>query len=289
MTGGRLGDLDAYVPTADSGPGGAAPQGGGLVWLKNQYREALAQARREGKLVFVNFTGYACANCHWMKANMFTRPEIAAAMQNFVLVDLYGDGTDAASEENQKLELAKFQTVAEPYYAIMDPDENVIATFPGLTKDAAEFLAFLNKGAGVRGQGSGRAVSVSSVPAFQLLNGGSLDTAGKVTVVNFWATYCVPCIQEIPTFNKLHRELAAKGVAVVGVSMDEDGADLVQGFLKKHPMDYPVALGAPALNQQYKLDALPVTIVFDRAGKPVKRFDGYLREDELKSTISQAL
>jgi thiol:disulfide interchange protein DsbD len=291
MTGGRLGDLDAYVPVAEAGSGGAAPQAGGLVWLKNQYREALAQARRDGKLVFVNFTGYACANCHWMKANMFTRPEIAAAMQNFVLVDLYGDGTDAASEENQKLELAKFQTVAEPFYAILDPDENVIATFPGLTKDPAEFLAFLNKGARGQGPGAGAppVVAGGGLPTLTTLVGKPLDTAGKVTVVNFWATYCVPCIQEIPTFNKLHAELGSKGVTVVGVSMDEDGADLVQGFLKKHPMDYPVALGAPALNQQFKLDALPVTIVFDRSGKQVKRFDGYLKEDELKTAVSQAL
>lgn len=288
MTGGRLGDLDAYVPVAEAGSGGgAAPQGGGLVWLKNQYREALAQARREGKLVFVNFTGYACANCHWMKANMFTRPEIAAAMQNFVLVDLYGDGADAASEENQKLELAKFQTVAEPYYAIMDPDENVIATFPGLTKDAAEFLAFLNKGAA--GKPAPTQSAAAALPTLTTLAGKPVDTAGKVTIVNFWATYCVPCIQEIPTFNKLYSEIGSKGVSVVGVSMDEDGADLVQGFLRKHPMDYPVALGAPALNQQFKLDALPVTIVFDRAGKQVKRFDGFLKEDELKAAVNQAL
>ena len=287
MTGGRLGDLDAYVPVADAqSTGGAAPQGG-LVWLKDQYRDALAQARREGKLVFVNFTGYACANCHWMKANMFTRPEIAAAAQNFVLVDLYGDGTDAASEENQKLELAKFQTVAEPYYAILDPDENVIATFPGLTKDAPEFLAFLKKGAVAPPQQS--AAVPGGLPPLTTLTGTPVDTAGKVTVVNFWATYCVPCIQEIPTFNKLHRELASKGVTVVGVSMDEDGADLVQGFLKKHPMDYAVALGPPSLNQQYKLDALPVTVVFDRTGKQIKRFDGFLKEDELKAAVSQAL
>jgi thiol:disulfide interchange protein DsbD len=285
MSGGRLGDLDAYVPVADAGsaPGGGAASGG-LVWLKNQYREALAQARREGKLVFVNFTGYACANCHWMKANMFTRPEIAAAMQGFVLVDLYGDGTDAASEENQKLELAKFQTVAEPYYAILDPDENVVATFPGLTHDAGEFLAFLKKGA----TPAAPSASTGGVPALQALNGAPIDTAGKVTVINFWATYCVPCIEEIPTFNKLHRELGGKGVSVVGVSMDEDGKDLVEAFLKKHPMDYPVAMGSQALNQQYKLDALPVTVVFDRTGKQVKRFEGYLKEDELRTAVSQA-
>jgi thiol:disulfide interchange protein DsbD len=290
MFGGRLGDLDAYVPTADAAASqvaGAAGQSGGLVWLKNQYREALAQARREGKLVFVNFTGYACANCHWMKANMFTRPEIAAAMRNFVLVDLYADGADAESEANQKLEVAKFQTIAEPYYAILDPDENVIATFNGLTHDAPAFLAFLSKGSGIRDQGSG--VQASGVPQFKSLSGAPVDTAGKVAVVNFWATYCVPCIQEIPSFNKLHKELGAQGVAVVGVSMDEDGAELVAPFLKKHPMDYPVALGSADLNQQYKLDSLPVTLVFDRSGKLVKRFEGFLKEDELQAAVKAAL
>ena len=288
MFGGRLGDLDAYVPAAVGADSPSAAGGGaqsGLVWLKNQYREALDQARREGKLVFVNFTGYACANCHWMKANMFTRPEIAAAMRKFVLVDLYGDGTDAESEANQKLELAKFQTVAEPYYAIMDSDQNVIATFPGLTKDAAAFLAFLNKGSGVRDQEPGAA----AVPQVKSLTGAPIDTAGKVVVVNFWATWCVPCIQEIPSFNKLHKEFGGQGVAVVGVSMDEEGAERIEPFLKKHPMEYTVALGSPEMNQQYKLDSLPVTLVFDRSGKQVKRFEGFLKEDALQAAIKQAL
>ena len=132
--------------TQSTGIGGSS--GGGesaLAWMKNQYREALDRARREGKLVLVNFTGYACTNCHWMKANMFTRPEIAAAMKNFVLVELYTDGTDPESEANQKLQLAKFNTVAIPFYAILDPDEKVLATFPGSTSNASEYLAFLNK------------------------------------------------------------------------------------------------------------------------------------------------
>ena len=86
--------------------------GGGesaLVWMKNQYREALDRARREGKLVLVNFTGYACTNCHWMKANMFTRPEIAAAMKNFVLVELYTDGTDRSPKPIRKWKLVEIQ------------------------------------------------------------------------------------------------------------------------------------------------------------------------------------
>ena len=256
--------------------------------MKDQYREALDRARREGKLVFVNFTGYACTNCHWMTANMFTRPEIAAALQGFVLVQLYTDGTDAASETNQKLQLARFNTVAIPFYAILDPDEKVVATFAGLTKDPAEYLAFLKKAPAA----VPAAASPSGVPRVTSLDGSPVDPAtfaGKVVVVNFWATWCVPCIQEIPSFNKLNRDLAAKGVVVVGVSMDDEGAARVAPFLKKHPMDYTVALGSDALSKQFGLDSLPVTVVFDRNGKQVKRFEGFTPEGELRETIRQAL
>jgi len=293
MFGGKLGDLDAYVPLGTQSTGLGGPGGeSALVWMKNQYREALDRARREGKLVLVNFTGYACTNCHWMKANMFTRPEIAAAMKNFVLVELYTDGTDAESEANQKVQLAKFNTVAIPFYAILDPDEKVLATFPGSTSDAAEFLAFLNKPAPAAAPAVNAAAPPSAFPQASKLGGGSVDTAalsGKVVVVNFWATWCVPCIKEIPSFNKLHKDFAGKGVAVLGIAMDEEGISRVQPFLKKHPMDYAVGLGAEALNTQYNLDLLPVTLVFDRSGKQVKRFEGFTPEAELLSAVKQAL
>src|SRR5712691_12190400 len=81
-----------------------------------------------------------------MDANMFPRPEIAAALKDLVLVELFTDGTDQASEENQKLQDEKFATVAIPYYAIVDADGKVVATFPGLTKKTEEFLAFLKTG-----------------------------------------------------------------------------------------------------------------------------------------------
>jgi thiol:disulfide interchange protein DsbD len=298
MFGGKLGDLDAYVPLGTQ-PAGIGASGGesALVWMKNQYREALDRARREGKLVLLNFTGYACTNCHWMKANMFTRPEIAAAMKNFVLVELYTDGSDAESETNQKVQLAKFKTVAIPYYAIVDPndkDEKVLAEFPGSTRDSAEYLAFLNKPAptATAAAPASAPTQPAGLPQASKLEGGNIDTAalsGKVVVVNFWATYCVPCIREIPSFNKLHKDFAAQGVAVLGISMDEEGASRVQPFLKKHPMDYPVGLGGEALNQQYKLDELPVTLVFDRGGKQVKRFEGFTPEADLLSAVKQAL
>jgi thiol:disulfide interchange protein DsbD len=145
MFGARLGELDAFVPVAANGPLGAASAESGEAWMKNQYDAALEKARRENKLVLVAFTGYGCANCHWMKANMFTRSEIAAALKEFVLVELYTDGTDEASQKNQKFQEKQFSTIAIPYYALMNGDGKAVATFAGLTRDPQQFLAFLKK------------------------------------------------------------------------------------------------------------------------------------------------
>jgi thiol:disulfide interchange protein len=301
MFGGRLGFWDSYVPAADSAgaPGGAGSPAG-LAWMKNQYREALDQARREGKLVFVNFTGYACANCHWMESNMFPRPEIAAALRNFVLVELYTDGRDAESEKNVALEDAKFKTIASPFYVIMDPDEKVIATFDERTTDAKQFLAFLQKGAvsspaapaSRPDAAEADAANPAGLPRVIKLDGSPFDAtglSGKVVVVNFWATWCVPCLGEIPGFNKLHRDYGPKGVVVLGVSMDEEGAERVQPFLKKHPMEYNVALGGEPLSKQFALNELPVTVIYDRSGKQLKRFDGFTAASAIEAAVQQAL
>lgn len=146
LFGARLGDLDAFVPESNGETSGfastnAATQSAG--YFKNQLDAALAAAREQNKRVLVNFTGYACTNCHWMKANMFPRPEIQAAIKDLIVVDLYTDGTDAESEKNQQLEDRKFGTASIPFYALMDADQNVIATFPQLTRNPQEFLSFL--------------------------------------------------------------------------------------------------------------------------------------------------
>jgi thiol:disulfide interchange protein DsbD len=147
MFGLRLGEIEAYIPApseanATHPSAAAAPR-----WLKNDLAAALDQARADNKRILVAFTGYACTNCHWMKANMFTRPEVAQSLSGFVLVELYTDGTDTASERNQQLQDKLFQTVAIPYYAVLDASQNVVAASPGLTKDPQEFLSFLTRGA----------------------------------------------------------------------------------------------------------------------------------------------
>jgi thiol:disulfide interchange protein DsbD len=293
MSGGKLGLFDAYVPAAAESSTGAAS--GDLVWLRDRYQDALAQARREHKLVFVDFTGYACANCHWMRANVLSRPEFAALLNNFVLLELYTDGTDAASEANGKLELDRFGTVATPFYVILDSDGKLVDKWDeGRTNGAGEvakYLAWLQK----THQAAPAPAAVSAtidLPGLNTLEGTPLDTAalnGKVVVVNFWATWCIPCVGELPTFNKVHSDFASKGVAVIGIDMGDEGADKVRHFLQKHPIDYTVGMGGDALATKYKLESYPVTVVFDRAGKEVERFNESLTEKDLLAAVQKAL
>ena len=147
MFGAALGELEAYIPAAaensSSALGGSAnPRPPAL----RDSEEAFRRAKEQNKRVFVEFTGYACTNCKWMKANMFTRPEIAGLLSNFILLDLYTDGSDAASEQNQQRQQTLFNTVAIPYYAIFDANERPLASFAGLTKDPQEFGRFLKSG-----------------------------------------------------------------------------------------------------------------------------------------------
>ncbi len=292
MFGSHLGELETFVPpvTGSSGLGGAGDSTA-LAWMKNDLAGALERARKEKKLVLVNFTGYACTNCHWMKANMFTRPEIASVMKDMVLVDLYTDGNDAASQANQALENGQFHTIAIPFYVIFDPEKRVVATFPSLTRDPAKYLAFLNTKGADAVEAAAFPNGAAALP-FKTLDGGAFDSAavaGKVLVVNFWATWCVPCRKEIPSFNQMNKELGPQGVAVIGVSLDEDGADAVKPFLAKTPMDYLVALGSDAAKDKYQIDALPTTIVMDRTGKIVQKFEGFTHPEDIQKAVRQAL
>ena len=285
MLGGRLGEIEAYIPPPTAESGGAATSNGQLAWVENDLTGAFTQAKTGNKYMLVNFTGYACTNCHWMKANMFTKPEIAGVMKDMVLVDLYTDGTDSASVANQKLEEDKFKTVAIPFYVLYDANQNVLATFPGLTRSAPEYLAFLNTRGTATPPNVASDIALANSP-FKTLDGATISTAdwkGKVVVLNYWATWCIPCRAEIPEFNKMHQDLASKGVEVVGISMDEDGADTVKEFLKQNPMKYTVGLGTGEVDT-----ALPITLVLDKSGKTVQRFDGFTKPEDIRAAVAKA-
>jgi thiol-disulfide isomerase/thioredoxin len=202
-------------------------------------------------------------------------------------VDLYTDRDDAVSQQNQQLEQAGFNTIAIPFYVLYDPaaegeKPRVVATFPGLTREAPQYVSFLSTPSPQR-------ATAAAKPAVDLgVSFGSTDLANKVVVANFWATWCVPCRKEIPEFNKLQESLGARGVQVVGVSLDDD-ADVIKPFQTKNPMNYPVELATDETKKSYNLDQLPVTVVFNRKGQIVDRFVGFTEPEKIRAAVEKAL
>ncbi len=96
---------------------------------------------------------------------------------------------------------------------------------------------------------------------------GLSDFRGKVVMIHFWATWCPPCVEEMPTLDKLYRELKNKDFALLAVSVDEDGSGAVGAFLKKNGIEIPVLLDErKAISGLYGTYKLPETFVVDRRG-----------------------
>ena len=90
---------------------------------------------------------------------------------------------------------------------------------------------------------------------------------GQVVLLNFWATWCVPCRTEIPELNSLQRDFATRGLSIVGVSWDDSREGILQ-FQKEIPQDYIVALDGENLQDKFAgIRSLPVTVVIDRQGR----------------------
>jgi thiol:disulfide interchange protein DsbD len=137
----RIGNSWPSTRRADIASGSVAD----LDWILNDQNKALSTASATGKLVFVDFTGYTCTNCRWMEANMFARGDVSASLSNYVLSRLYTDGEGELYEKQQEFQERQFGTVALPLYAIVDAKGRTVRTFSGLTRNPAEFLAFLRK------------------------------------------------------------------------------------------------------------------------------------------------
>lgn len=147
LFGSKLGELESFLPPDLNRASAKSLRGGDgeLDWTSNNYEGVLARAKAENKRVFVDFTGYTCTNCRWMEANQFTKAEVQKELGSFVLARLYTDGDGQVYERQQQMEQDMFGTVALPFYAILDGNGKAIATFPGLTRDTAEFVEFLQK------------------------------------------------------------------------------------------------------------------------------------------------
>ncbi len=110
-------------------------------------------------------------------------------------------------------------------------------------------------------------ISDNAVPDFTVtdLNGNKVNLyslAGKVVVVDFWATWCRPCVAEIPHLNDLYNKYKDKNVVFVGLALDQKPK--VEAFMKKTKMDYPVWIGTQQVAEQYKVQGIPTTYVLNK-------------------------
>jgi len=141
LIGAPLGMLDAYVP----------PKAGeGREWIEN-WDQALDEAQRTNKPIFLDFTGVTCTNCRLMESKVFPDPRVKPLLEKFVRVRLYTDISStpeiaARSRAYKKMLEERFQTVALPYYVIVTPNDEMVSNFDGYTSDIDAFARFLQEG-----------------------------------------------------------------------------------------------------------------------------------------------
>jgi peroxiredoxin len=148
--------------------------------------------------------------------------------------------------------------------------------------------------------------SIASSPAFA--GGGTLRVApdftrtdltgkpfslrhyrGKVVLLNFWATWCGPCLTELPTFKAWQNTYGVAGLQIVGVSMDDEAAPVERAYAK-YRLNYPVAMGDTQLAESFgSVLGLPLSFLIDPDGRVVGRYQGELDLAQLESKIKSLL
>ena len=145
------------------------------------------------------------------------------------------------------------------------------------------------------GLASDPAVKAFFANSWQTPDGKTVNTQdwqGKVLVVNFWASWCPPCVEEMPALDKLQQEFLQQKVLFVGIGIDSPSN--IREFLSKTPVSYPIVIGGlegSNLSKQLgnSQGALPYTIIINAKGKASYSKLGKISEDDIRSAIKSAL
>jgi thiol-disulfide isomerase/thioredoxin len=149
-----------------------------------------------------------------------------------------------------------------------------------------------------RRSGTGRtaySARPTEAPDFTLqsLDGKSLrlsDLRGKAVLLNFWATWCVPCKIEMPWLVELQNEYGPQGLQIVGVAMDDSSKEDIAKFAKDMGVNYPVLLGKEAVGDAYGgVPALPESFFISRDGKIVDKILGLRGRSDLEDAVKMTL
>jgi peroxiredoxin len=101
------------------------------------------------------------------------------------------------------------------------------------------------------------------------------DYKGKVILLNIWATWCPPCVEEMPSMEKLYQELKEEGFEILAVSVDASGAKVVTPFMKKHKLSFPALTDTGgAVKSIYQTTGIPESFIIDKDGIIVEKIIG---------------
>jgi thiol-disulfide isomerase/thioredoxin len=132
-------------------------------------------------------------------------------------------------------------------------------------------------------------------PSFKLQNvaGGfmsSEDLKGKVAVVDVWATWCHPCVEEIPIFNQLYDAFEGQDVAIVGIAVESTRRD-IGSRIRQLGIKYPVLIGTDEVYQAFPIQAFPTTVVIDKDGKIYRHYRGAVpnKKEKIKQDVETLL
>jgi len=159
-------------------------------------------------------------------------------------------------------------------------------------------VGWLSIAMGVLGQG--RLQPGSPAPGFRLraLDGTEFSSSqfqGSVVVLDLWATWCEPCVADLPMFNRLTEKYGGRGLKVIGVAVESGWAQDIRPHVAKHGIKYPVLVGDDDIVEKYQLIGFPTTYLIDRDGKIAKKYIGTLdgkeaqKESDMEREIQRLL
>ncbi len=116
------------------------------------------------------------------------------------------------------------------------------------------------------------------------------QSLGSITLLVFWATWCQPCIMEIPSLNKLQAEFQNSGLKIISINVDDPQGYKISEIRKRYPIQYPVLLGDEAVMAKFGgISSLPTSFFVSKDGKLLEKVEGLLPEYLLESKVKQYL
>ncbi len=116
------------------------------------------------------------------------------------------------------------------------------------------------------------------------------DFKGSVVIIDFWATWCPPCRQEIPHFVELYNQYKDQGLEIIGVSMDQSPERVIPGFIEKNKINYTILFGEDKVYDLYGgINAIPTTFIVDKDGNIRKKYIGYNEKEVFERDIKELL